>query len=135
MAVAAKKKIKKTGSADIVIPDRLYFRIGDVAKLCGLEPYVLRFWETEFPQLAPKKSGTGQRLYRRKDVENVVRIKQLLYDEGFTIPGARHQLKLDAKPMRAQTALPFSSNGHRRQELRRVRDGLRELLKLLSARH
>jgi len=64
----------------------------------------------------------------------VVRIRQLLYDEGFTIPGARHQLKLDARPARNQAALPFSSNGHRRQELRRVRDGLQEILKILSSR-
>jgi DNA-binding transcriptional MerR regulator len=71
------------------IPDKLYFRIGEVAALCEVETYVLRFWQTEFPQLAPKKSGTGQRLYRKKDVEQAMRIKRLLHDEGYTIAGAR----------------------------------------------
>jgi DNA-binding transcriptional MerR regulator len=80
------------------IPDKLYFRIGDVARICDLPAYVLRFWETEFPQLKPNKGGTGQRLYRRRDVELALRIKRLLYDEGYTIPGARQLLKSDGKP-------------------------------------
>lgn len=75
------------------IPDKLYFRIGDVSRLAGVKPFVLRFWESEFPQLAPKKSGTGHRLYRRKDVEMVLEIKRLLYDERFTIEGARNFLQ------------------------------------------
>ncbi len=75
------------------IPDKLYFRIGDVSRLAGVKPFVLRFWESEFPQLAPKKSGTGHRLYRRKDVEAVLEIKRLLYDERFTIEGARNYLQ------------------------------------------
>jgi DNA-binding transcriptional MerR regulator len=76
-----------------VIPDKLYFRIGDVARLCEVPAYVLRFWETEFPNLKPNKGGTGQRLYRRKDVETALRIKHLLYDLGYTIPGARQVFK------------------------------------------
>jgi DNA-binding transcriptional MerR regulator len=79
-----------------VIPDKLYFRIGDVARLCEVPAYVLRFWETEFPQLKPNKGGTGQRLYRRKDVEIALRIKSLLYDQGYTIPGARQVFKSEA---------------------------------------
>jgi DNA-binding transcriptional MerR regulator len=71
------------------IPDKLYFRIGEVARLAGIKPYVLRFWETEFPALGPKKSGTGHRLFRRKDVELVLEIKRLLYEKRFTIEGAR----------------------------------------------
>src|ERR1700735_3613010 len=71
------------------IPDKLYFRIGEVARLAGIKPYVLRFWETEFPSLGPRKSGTGHRLYRRKEVELVLEIKGLLYDKRFTIEGAR----------------------------------------------
>jgi len=67
------------------IPDKLYFKIGEVAELLGVEPYVLRYWETEFPVLSPKKSGTGHRLYRRKDVELLLRIKHLLRDKRFTI--------------------------------------------------
>src|ERR1700733_7562965 len=78
------------------IPDKLYFRIGDVARLAGIKPYVLRFWETEFPGLGPKKSGTGHRLYRRKDVEMVLEIKRLLYEQRFTIEGARKFL--EARP-------------------------------------
>src|SRR5947208_15524445 len=71
------------------IPDKLYFRIGEVARLAGIKPYVLRFWETEFPSLGPRKSGTGHRLYRRKEVELVLEIKRLLYEKRFTIEGAR----------------------------------------------
>lgn len=74
------------------IPNKLYFRIGEVAKLAGVKPYVLRFWESEFPALGPKKSGTGHRLYRRKEVEMVLEIKRLLYDKRFTIEGARKWL-------------------------------------------
>jgi DNA-binding transcriptional MerR regulator len=76
-----------------VIPDRLYFKIGDVARICGLETYVLRFWESQFPQLKPNKSGTGQRLYRRREVELVLEIKRLVHAEGYTLPGARQVLE------------------------------------------
>src|SRR5947209_18941275 len=74
------------------IPNKLYFRIGEVAKLAGIKPYVLRFWESEFGTLGPKKSGAGHRLYRRKDVEMVLEIKRLLYEKRFTIEGARKLL-------------------------------------------
>src|SRR6516164_10082181 len=94
------------------IPDKLYFRIGEVSALLGVETYVLRYWESEFPSLAPKKSGTGHRLYRRKDVELLLRIKHLLYDKRFTIEGARQSLQSEAKApkpprpsKRAQTEL------------------------------
>src|SRR6266567_7713305 len=79
------------------IPDKLFFRIGEVSTLLGLEPYLLRYWETEFPSLAPKKSGTGHRLYRRKDVELLLRIKHLLYEKRFTIEGARQSLHSESK--------------------------------------
>src|ERR1700733_5050340 len=75
------------------IPDKLFFRIGEVSQLVGVEPYVLRYWESEFPGLSPKKSNTGQRMFRRKDVEMLLNIKQLLYDQKFTIEGARKALK------------------------------------------
>jgi DNA-binding transcriptional MerR regulator len=74
------------------IPDRLYFKIGDVARICEVETYVLRFWETQFPQLKPNKSGTGQRLYRRRDVELALTIKRLVHSEGYTLQGARQTL-------------------------------------------
>ena len=119
----------KTG--EIYIPDKLYFRIGEVATLCRLPAYVLRFWETEFAQLKPVKSSTGQRMYRRNDVEIALQIKRLLYHEGLTIPGARQHLLAERKAARNQSALPFA--GPRDQEgLRRVRSGLKELLALLS---
>jgi DNA-binding transcriptional MerR regulator len=74
------------------IPNKLYFRIGDVSKL-AVKPYVLRYWESEFAQLPPKKSGTNQRLYPRKEVELILEIKRLLYDKRFTIEGARKALE------------------------------------------
>src|SRR5579863_1350354 len=87
-----------TESDPLEIPDKLYFRIGEVSRLAGIKPYVLRYWETEFPGLGPKKSGTGQRLFRRKDVELVLEIKRLLYEKRFTIEGARKYLENRAKP-------------------------------------
>src|SRR5271156_4031500 len=86
------------------IPDKLYFRIGEVSRLAGIKPYVLRFWETEFPGLGPKKSGTGHRLYRRKDVELVLEIKRLLYEKRFTIEGARKFLEARPKPESSNSA-------------------------------
>ena len=82
-----------TGALASAIPDKLYFRIGEVARLCEVPAYVLRFWESEFPQLRPNKGGTGQRLYRRRDVEMALRVKSLLKEEGYTIPGARAVMK------------------------------------------
>ena len=86
------------------IPDKLYFRIGEVARLCSVAPYVLRFWETEFTQLKPNKSGTGQRLYRRRDVEMALRVKRLLYDEGYTIAGARQAIQAETRSKRRRPA-------------------------------
>jgi DNA-binding transcriptional MerR regulator len=84
------------------IPDRLYFKIGDVARILDLETYVLRFWESQFPQLKPNKSGTGQRLYRRREVELVLEIKRLVHAEGYTLPGARHALEQQQRRSGAQ---------------------------------
>jgi DNA-binding transcriptional MerR regulator len=118
--------------AEIIIPDKLYFRIGEVASLCRLPAYVLRFWETEFPQLKPVKSSTGQRMYRKRDVESVVRIKKLLYENGFTIAGARAQLREETKSERNQNALPFPV---RPVSVAHLRHELKEILHILSARH
>ena len=131
--MSPRKKTAEKNKADvIVIPGKLYFRIGEVATLCRLPAYVLRFWESEFPQLKPVKSSTGQRMYRRRDVENVLRIKQLLYEQGFTIVGARQQLRSEAKPDKGQAAIPFPTQSP--AELHRIRQGLREILNLLSTR-
>jgi len=116
------------------IPDKLYFKIGEVSELLGVEPYVLRYWETEFPGLQPKKSGTGHRLYRRKDVELLLRIKHLLKEKRFTIEGARQTLHSEARgPKTARTARPrmqtelFSSDPL--PEIRRELEGILALLK------
>src|ERR1700744_5230555 len=87
-----------------VIPDRLYFKIGDVARICGVETYVLRFWETQFPQLKPNKGGTGQRLYKRREVELALEIKRLVHREGYTIAGAKQVLDTSARPQAAMKA-------------------------------
>src|SRR5260370_27019078 len=97
------------------IPDKLYFRIGDVARLANIKPYGLRFWETEFPGLGPKKSGTGHRLYRRKDVELVLEIKRLLYEKRYTIEGARKFLDTQGKPDAARASAAPARNAQRNQ--------------------
>lgn len=81
-----------------VIPDKLFFKIGEVCDLVGVQAHVLRYWETEFPSLQPQKNRSGQRTYRRKDVEMALRIRQLLYDEGFTIAGAKKKLVSEGRP-------------------------------------
>src|ERR1700745_1826625 len=130
MSTYAKPKTKP--AAEIIVPEKLYFRIGEVSRLCRLPAYVLRFWETEFPQLKPVKSNTGQRMYRRKDVEAVLRIKKLLYEEGFTIAGARQHLRADNKTDKKQTPLPFPERTA--PDLKQIRQGLREILAMLSPR-
>ena len=131
--MSAKKRTASTAKGgEIFIPDKLYFRIGEVASLCRLPAYVLRFWETEFPQLKPVKSSTGQRMYRKRDVENVLHIKQLLYDQGFTISGARQQLRSETKSEKSQSTIPFPAQSA--AEIRYIRQGLQEILNLLSTR-
>jgi DNA-binding transcriptional MerR regulator len=76
----------------LVIPDKLFFKIGEVCDIVGVQPHVLRYWESEFPMLQPQKNRAGQRTYRRKDVEMALRIRELLYEEGFTIAGAKRKL-------------------------------------------
>ena len=122
----------ETGAPEI--PDKLYFKIGEVSELLGVEPYVLRYWETEFRVLSPKKSGTGHRLYRRKDVELLLRIKHLLRDKRFTIEGARQSLQAEAKAPKLRTMKAKASQ----QELfgddpiPEIRRELEDILKLLK---
>jgi DNA-binding transcriptional MerR regulator len=131
---------RKRDYAPPSIPDRLYFKIGDVARLCGVESYVLRFWESQFPQLKPNKSGTGQRLYRRRDVELALEIKRLVHAEGYTLSGARAVLGQEQRhpgkrpsgnlEPEAASATPRSQSrhldgaaaiiGHARAELREI---------------
>jgi DNA-binding transcriptional MerR regulator len=126
----------RNGRADretVVIPEKLYFRIGEVSDLCRLPASVLRFWETEFPQLKPTKSSTGQRMYRRRDVEHVLRIKELLYTHGFTINGARQLMRTEVKTNRNQSPLPFPSA--RPAKLKTIRAALEELVVILKRKH
>jgi DNA-binding transcriptional MerR regulator len=132
------------------IPDRLYFKIGDVARICGLETYVLRFWESQFPQLKPNKSGTGQRLYRRREVELVLEIKRLVHEEGYTLPGARQALdqqhrrggqqesRPEPQPAPPSRLVPPSPESVKRSEavtatIGHARAELRELASLLAS--
>ncbi|OYT73680.1 MAG: MerR family transcriptional regulator [Chloracidobacterium sp. CP2_5A] len=147
----------ETPRGKVSIPDKLYFKIGEVCEIVGVEPHVLRYWEQEFPQLAPQKSSAGQRIYRRKDVEIALRIKSLREDEGFTIAGAKKKLSAERatagrlkvvpieRPTEASLVAPteaapseFAAETPSRARealatLRQVRAGLEEVLALLRA--
>jgi DNA-binding transcriptional MerR regulator len=115
------------------IPDKLYYRIGEVARLCAVETYVLRFWETEFPQLKPNKSGAGQRLYRRREVDLARRIRHLLYEQGYTIPGARQHFQAEArKPAESGQLRLAEAAGKSTAKLGKLRTELKEILGMLS---
>jgi DNA-binding transcriptional MerR regulator len=140
MAQASRKRAATDAP---VIPDRLYFKIGDVARICGIETYVLRFWETQFPQLKPNKSGTGQRLYRRRDVELAVEIDRLVHKEGYTLAGARQALEggarrapvaqsAEAKPEIALRSAESTVRPDVRAVIQQARAELREISALLS---
>lgn len=109
----------------IEIPPKLYFRIGEASSVIGVEPHVLRYWETEFRSIRPKKSARGQRVYSRRDVETLARIKELLYDHGFTIAGARRRL-------REKGLEPPEPGDPSVEEARRMREALLELRGELS---
>ncbi len=106
-----------------MIPNKLYFKIGEVAELVGVEPHVLRYWETEFREIAPQKSRSRQRRYRRQDVGRILEIKKLLYEEGFTIEGARKRMK---KSTFQADDRPENSS------LKKIQQGLEEILKILG---
>ena len=126
---------------DKKIPNKLFFKIGEVCEITDTQPYVLRYWESEFPALAPAKNSSGQRIYRRRDIETVLRIKQLLYDEGFTIAGAKKRLEAEMAG-RVETPIPAADGpsvnppdvggADRVAALRQVREQLREILTLLE---
>jgi len=105
------------------VPDRLYFRIGEVSTITGVPPYVLRYWESEFPALQPRKSGGGQRLYRKRDVVMILEIRKLLYQERYTVAGARRRLaEREERARRVEI----------RASVQRIRAGLESILKQLS---
>ena len=105
------------------LPKKLYFKIGEVAQLTGLEAYVLRFWESEFSKINPKRTSSGQRLYRKKDVELIFQIKHLLYDQKYTIPGARQYL---------QTGTPETTHQQVPITIEAIKAELKSIRKLLS---
>jgi DNA-binding transcriptional MerR regulator len=132
------------------IPSKLFFKIGEVCELTDTQPYVLRYWESEFPALAPAKNNSGQRIYRRRDIETILRIKTLLYEEGFTIAGAKKKLEQEMKEQLkagggsssgagTATATPVGGNGaaasesgNLKQELQSIRAELRGILELID---
>src|SRR5450631_3645967 len=93
------------------LPPKLYYRIGEVAELVGVEPHVLRYWEREFRSIRPTKSAKGQRVYSRRDVENLLRVRELLYGQGFTIAGARRRLR-DKEAVGEEQAVPAAKPAH-----------------------
>ena len=125
---------------DRSIPNKLFFKIGEVCEITDTQPYVLRYWESEFPALAPAKNSSGQRIYRRRDIETVLRIKQLLYEEGFTIAGAKKRLETElagrsTTPVSQAAAVVESETAAEdptKRALAEVRETLREILTLLE---
>ncbi len=101
------------------IPDKFYFKIGEVSKLVKLPAYVLRFWESEFPRVKPKRTSSGRRLYTRKDIELILKIKDLLYEKKYTIQGARQHLSRRAAKDKTSTSALLNDL---RSELKRIRD-------------
>jgi DNA-binding transcriptional MerR regulator len=123
------------------VAEKLYYRIGEVCEIVGVEPHVLRYWETEFPNLAPPKNKAGQRTYRPKDIELLLTIRQLLYEEGFTIAGARRQLSRSARRDRSPAIpagqIPVDAAAKPPppapvQRLNQVREELENILTLLE---
>ncbi len=124
----------KKRETSIPSEDRLYYRIGEVSRITGIKPHVLRYWESEFKMIKPYKGSSLQRLYRRKDLELILKIKKLLYEEGFTIAGARKKIrdmeKEEMKKAKLQEA-EKPSNGRNHELLLRIReelDGIRKML-------
>lgn len=115
---------------DLELPDKLYFKIGEVSELIGVKPHVLRYWESEFSPVRPGKSRTQQRLYQRKDIELLLRVKDLLYRQGFTIAGAKKQLRVPADESEQLDLLPPVSVD--RELLLELRNDLLRLRKSLS---
>jgi len=122
------------------VPDeKKLYKIGEVCKLADVQPYVLRYWETEFPSLAPNKSGGGQRMYTRAEIDIILRIKQLLYSEGFTIAGAKKKLEQETTEAPASPPPPppapvraSRANGNVRKTLTNVRKELHAILEMLN---
>ncbi len=125
--------MKSTHTRSTEIPDRVYFRIGEVSSIVGVDPHVLRYWESEFKVIKPRRAKSKQRLYRRKDVENLLRIKSLLHDEGYTIAGARRLLKSSIHINTSPKADNFFCGEGSRLEI--IKQELQGILKTISSAH
>lgn len=133
-ATSNSPKVSETIKAQI--PDRMFFRIGDVADIVDVKPYVLRFWESEFPIVSPQKSATGQRVYRRSDVENLLLIKHLLYEQRFSIEGAKKRLRElraegELKQARQEVTAP-QTDPRIEEKFKKTQQGLQELQVLVA---
>ena len=118
------------------IPNKLFFKIGEVCELTETQPYVLRYWESEFPALAPAKNNSGQRIFRRRDIETILRIKSLLYEEGFTIAGAKKKLEQELKDNGAKGRTPVTrpvADADTGGSIQQIESGLKEILQILDS--
>jgi DNA-binding transcriptional MerR regulator len=115
--------MSNTKTHKVDLPDKLYFKVGEVSTIADIPTYVLRFWETQFPRINPKRTSTGQRLYNKQDVELILTVKKLLYEDKFTIQGARKHLKSGNY---GATAVSLADT------LREIREELKEILEILD---
>jgi DNA-binding transcriptional MerR regulator len=129
------RQLKKRESENSISHERLYYRIGEVSRITGLKAHVLRYWESEFKVIRPHKGGSLQRLYRRKDLDLILKIKKLLYEEGFTIAGAKKKIRdmerLENKQMKLQPA-DKASNGKAHEFLTDLQEELKGIRKMLE---
>ena len=117
------------------LPAKVYFRIGEVAELVGVEPHVLRYWEREFRSIRPTKSAKGQRVYSRRDVENLMRVRELLYREGFTIAGAKKKLQRSGVEPRDESGVVAVESSKTREQLLALRSDIESFLSELGAQN
>jgi len=114
------------------IPDKLYFKIGEVKKITGVETHVLRYWESEFKIIRPQRASSRQRLYRRVDVENILTIKKLLYEDGYTVPGARKFLTAKKETKKKSKRPPALTSARARSMLTELKSDLKQLQEMLE---
>jgi len=122
----------KKNLATNTIPNKLYFKIGEVSTITGVEPYVLRYWESEYKAIKPARTQSNQRIYRRKDVELILEIKKILYEEKFTIAGARKRLQAVKSQDKKQLTLDFTAKKDHQKILREIKEELKALRKMLG---
>ena len=130
--VCTSKLMAKKNLAKNTIPNKLYFKIGEVSTITGVEPYVLRYWESEFKAIKPSRTQSKQRIYRRKDVELILEIKKILYEEKFTIAGARKRLQAVKSESKKQLNFDFAAKKDQRKVLKEIKAELKALRKLLG---